>query len=268
MRIVWSFIQMKMVKRQIRLIQKVRREEVQLKVYFQALCIGRGTASVAEQIHSTVEEAQQIIDSFFEAYPKIKQFVEQKQKEAHKRGFTETAWGRRRYIKHVTDDRFEYKYNSNRPIDFNPLFTAKSIFTKDVSDDIKDEYNQKLSNANHYQRNKIIEQARKDGIDIIDNSGFIAEANRQVVNSIIQGSASDITKIAMIKIGQNEELKRLGYKMLFPVHDEIIAECPFENRKRCGELMSQLMIDSAKEHVDVPMKCDVERFYCLVWRGC
>ena len=32
--------------------------------------------------------------------------------------------------------------------------------------------------------------------------------------------------------------------MLFPVHDEIIAECPFENRQRCGELMSQLMIQS------------------------
>ena len=48
--------------------------------------------------------------------------------------------------------------------------------------------------------------------------------------------------------------------MLFPVHDELICECPFENRKRCGELLSQLMIDAGKEKIDVPQKCDVECF--------
>lgn len=69
----------------------------------------------------------------------------------------------------------------------------------------------------------------------------------------------------MLLIGQNEELKRLGFRMLFPVHDEIIAECPFENRKRCGELMSQLMIKAGEEKIQVPMKCDVENFFC--WYG-
>lgn len=36
-------------------------------------------------------------------------------------------------------------------------------------------------------RNKIIEQARLDGIDIVSNQSFIAEARRQCVNSVIQG---------------------------------------------------------------------------------
>ena len=69
----------------------------------------------------------------------------------------------------------------------------------------------------------------------------------------------------MILLGQNEELKQLGFRMLFPVHDEIIAECPFENRKRCGELMSQLMIQSGTDRIKVPMKCDVEKFF--FWYG-
>ena len=69
----------------------------------------------------------------------------------------------------------------------------------------------------------------------------------------------------MILIGQNEELKQLGFHMLFPVHDEIIAECPFENRKRCGELLSQLMIQAGAEKISVPMKCDVEYFF--YWYG-
>ena len=46
---------------------------------------------------------------------------------------------------------------------------------------------------------------------------------------------------------------------------EVIAECPFENRKRCGELMSQLMIQSGAEKIKVPMKCDVEKFF--YWYG-
>lgn len=74
-----------------------------------------------------------------------------------------------------------------------------------------------------------------------------------------------MSKRAMILIGQNEELKQLGFQMLFPVHDEIIAECPFENRKRCAELMSSLMIQAGAEKIDVPMRCDVERILFLVW---
>ena len=33
------------------------------------------------------------------------------------------------------------------------------------------------------------------------------------------GSAADMSKRAMIMLGTNEELKELGFKMLFPVHD-------------------------------------------------
>lgn len=226
---------------------------------------GRGTASVAEVIHSSVEEAQEIIDNFFGAYPAIKVFVEKEQEKARINGYTTTAWGRRRYLKHIQDEPYEYRYNDKRKIDFNPLFTSKQQIAKEVPQSIKDEYNAKLEKANYYKRSKIIAEAEEEGITILNNQGFIAEANRQVVNSIIQGSAADMSKRAMILIGQNEELKSLGYRMLFPVHDEIIAECPFENRKRCGELMSQLMIQAGADKICVPMKCDVEKFF--YWYG-
>ena len=74
-----------------------------------------------------------------------------------------------------------------------------------------------------------------------------------------------MSKKAMILLGTNQELKDLGFRMLFPVHDEVIAECPFENRKRCGELMSQLMIAAGAEKINVPMKCDTECFF--FWYG-
>lgn len=94
---------------------------------------------------------------------------------------------RRRYLAHIQDERFAFKYNDKRPVDFNPLFTATSSVNEEVSQDIKDYYINMLEKANQYRRTKIIEKAAQEGIDITNNSGYIAESNRQVVNSIIQG---------------------------------------------------------------------------------
>jgi hypothetical protein len=58
----------------------------------------------------------------------------------------------------------------------------------------------------------------------------------------------------------NQELRDLGFKMLIPVHDEIIAECPVENSARCAELMSQCMLNAGKD-LCVPLKCDTDAFY-------
>ena len=101
-------------------------------------------------------------------------------------------------------------------------------------------------------------QAAKEGIIIKDNGSYIADAERQCVNSIIQGTAADMTKKAMIAIGNDEILKELNCKLVLQVHDEVIAECPIENAKKCAERLSELMIESAKEKISVPMKCDAE----------
>ena len=164
------------------------------------------------------------------------------------------------------DNEYEFKYNDKRPVDFNPLLTVKSDIGLNVPQDVKDRITEELNNTkSSFSRKKVVDRIKEEGIDIIDNRKYIRDAERQCVNSVIQGSAADITKIAMIRLGTNEELKRLGFQMKFPVHDEVIAECPFENRKRCAELMSQIMIDSAKAKINVPMKCDTELFF--YWYG-
>lgn len=219
MKIVWNFILMRMERKQTKQTQRAKKEGRQQKVYFQVLCIGRGVASVAEQIHSTKEEAQKIIDDFYVSYPTIKNYTEKVQEDAKINGYTTTAWGRRRYLVHIQDEEYSYKYNERRKVDFNPLFTAKSIINREVPQDIKDRYNDELSKANYYRQTKIIEKANEEGITITNNRSFIAEALRQCLNSVIQGSSADMSKRAMILLGQNEELKRLGFRMLFPVHD-------------------------------------------------
>ena len=75
-------------------------------------------------------------------------------------------------------------------------------------------------------------------------------------------SAADLTKKAQILLYENQELRDLGFHMLVPIHDEILAECPIENAKRCSELMSQIMKKAGADlGLCVPLECDVELFY-------
>ena len=62
----------------------------------------------------------------------------------------------------------------------------------------------------------------------------------------------------MIELHKNEELKALGFRMLIPVHDEVICECPEENIKRCSELLAETMSKAAEKILEMPIKCDVE----------
>lgn len=64
----------------------------------------------------------------------------------------------------------------------------------------------------------------RDDDDDVNASGIAAMAKRQSVNSIIQGTAADIAKAAMIRCEFDEELAVLNCMMLLQIHDELIFE--------------------------------------------
>lgn len=234
---------------------KKRRSHV--KAIFLGICYGKGVPSIARDLNITVDEAQKVFNSVMEGFPKFKQWSEDMKVLAKKRGYTVTLWGRIRYLKHIQSEKYEYRYGINRPINFDPLFDSDDEAINIVSQDIKDYYNKQLEKANYSRKKQIIEQAEKEGILISDNSGFLAESERQVVNGIVQGSAADMTKRAIVALYNHKELKELGFRLLMSVHDENIGECPKENIKRVRELLSDVMI-KANNKCSVPMKCDAE----------
>ena len=63
----------------------------------------------------------------------------------------------------------------------------------------------------------------------------------------------------MILVDGDEVLNRLGFRMLLPVHDELIGECPIENVKEASDRLSWCMVEAAKD-LCVPSKCDVAVF--------
>ena len=221
------------------------------------LMYGRGDASVAENLGISIDEAKNLSNSLFEAFPKMKEYIEKSKVEAKKIGYTTTLWGRRRYLKHIQKDKYEFKYGINRPTNFDPLFDSNDDIDNEVPQNIKDHYIELLEKANYSQRKNIVYQAQNEGIIITDNSGYLAESERQVVNGIVQGSAADMTKRAMVALYNNKELRDLGFRLLMSVHDENIGECPRENIKKVRELLSNIMI-KANDRCSVPMKCDAE----------
>jgi DNA polymerase-1 len=70
-----------------------------------------------------------------------------------------------------------------------------------------------------------------------------AQARRQAVNSVIQGTAAECAKYAMIAADRDSELKRLEADMLLQIHDELMFEGPDDQeiceatKKRVKEIM-------------------------------
>lgn len=73
---------------------------------------------------------------------------------------------------------------------------------------------------------------------------------------IVHNSASSLTKKAMVLINNDEKLNKLGFKLLIPVHDELLGECPAINAEIVGERLAELMISAAKPECSVDMKVD------------
>lgn len=62
----------------------------------------------------------------------------------------------------------------------------------------------------------------------------------------------------MIELHNNQRLKELGFRLLIPVHDEVIAECPEENVAEVKKLLAEVMSHAAEEILKMPIKCDVD----------
>jgi len=76
------------------------------------------------------------------------------------------------------------------------------------------------------------------------------------VNMPVQGTASDIIKIAMNRIDAELRERGLGTKMLLQVHDELIFEGPASELDALREMVLRVM--PASLSLAVPLKVDVK----------
>ena len=78
---------------------------------------------------------------------------------------------------------------------------------------------------------------------------------RVALNTPIQGSAADIIKVAMVKFYNRLNEEKLKAKLILQVHDELIVDCPKDEREKVLEIMKDVMTHAVDLKVD--MKIDV-----------
>ena len=234
----------------------------QAKSILLGVLYGRGVPSIAEQLGTSTNKAQDIKESVFRGFPAIKKFEEDSIEMAKTKGYVTTVCGRKRRLPSMMKPDYEFAWVDGVPHD-DDVLDFDSELSDEVPEDIQRKYWLKLQSCNFRDKKKIFELANSEGVWIIDNT--MDKDTTKVVNARIQGSAADLTKLAMIKLYKNERLKELGFRLLIPVHDELIAECPEENAKECSELLAKTMSDAAEEILHMPIKCDVEISKC--WYG-
>lgn len=232
----------------------------QAKSIVLGILYGRQIPSIAEQLGVSTKEAQAIYDKVIASFPALGQFIEDSQEMARSEGYVTTAWGRRRHLHDMQLEKYEIKSTS-----FDVLSFDKNV-SLDVSESVKKYWTEKMDKSYGFTKKlQTIAEAEKQGIIIKDNSTYVGRAERQCVNARVQGSAADITKLAMIVINNDERMKELDFHLLIQVHDEVIGECPIENAKEAGERLSYLMRTAPSHLIKLPFKCDIS--YTSNWYG-
>ena len=66
-------------------------------------------------------------------------------------------------------------------------------------------------------------------------------AERDAINTPIQGSAADLIKVAMVKVDRAIKAERLRAKMVLQIHDELVFDTPLDEVERLKEIVRREM---------------------------
>lgn len=246
------------------------------KVLNLGITYGMSVQSISESLFSTREdmtdeeklkEAQKIQDSLMKGFPGIARAIDDAQRKAITLGYTETILGRRRHHPNMQLPKFEfvpmdgYVNPDIDPLDPKSLENKEQI-PKRIVDALTKEFNSYKWYGKIVKRTKELAEQK---IKVINNSYKIEEASRQCFNSVIQGSAAELTKMAMLRLEHDPEWAEVGGRFLIPVHDELICEVPLENAEKGAEVLSRCMCE-AGDFLPFKLSCDCElsfRWYGL-----
>jgi DNA polymerase-1 len=91
---------------------------------------------------------------------------------------------------------------------------------------------------------------------------------RTAINTVIQGSAADLIKLAMIRVHRRLRQEKLSARMLLQIHDELVFEVPSSEIHQVAQLVATEM--SGVLDLSVPLKVDLKSgenwAACEAWR--
>ncbi|PSJ25716.1 DNA polymerase I [Streptosporangium nondiastaticum] len=166
-----------------------------IKAMSYGLAYGLSAFGLSQQLNIAPGEAGKLMDTFFERFGGVRDYLQRVVVEARATGYTETMLGRRRYLPDLNSD--------NR------------------------------------QRREM--------------------AERMALNAPIQGTAADIVKIAMLRVGKALEAGELASRMLLQVHDEIVLEIAPGEREAVEALVRREMAGAVELRAPLDVSVGVGR---------
>lgn len=200
------------------------------KVILLAVMYGISAYSLSDSLQTSPEEAEQFIQDFYKSYPVVRAFMDDIIAFADTNGYVETMFGRkRRFIGHQQVAK-QYHAVADRVKQFNDGVLPSNLWKSDVPYKLKQQF---WNISKEYSR-----------------------VERQSVNAVIQGSASDILKRGMIQVFNHLEAKHPDWKLLATIHDEILLEVPDTVTPEEIRAVEGIMKNTTT--LDVPIKVDTE----------
>ena len=152
---------------------------------------GISAFGLSQNLNISRSEAKEIIDSYFEKFTKVKEYMSKSIQDAKEKKYVTTLLGRRRYLRDIDSRNYTLR-------------------------------------------------------------GF---AERNAINTPIQGSAADIIKLAMVKIDQWINKENLKSKMIMQVHDELVFDVEEEELEIFQSNVKTIMEDVVD--MKIPLSVDV-----------
>jgi DNA polymerase-1 len=217
------------------------------KVIILATMYGMSAGTVARKLKlKDKDEAQAMIDAYYSQFSDVKTAIETSIKDCKKNGFIEDICGRKRRLPSIQLSLYETQFigaPSQEDIiaerNLRIYLEDKGRLTKEELEDLKT-------------------RVKANKIEITSNDEYIQRAERQTFNARIQGGAATLTKMMMIMVARDSLIKKLGGRIVFQIHDELILDCPEENADAMKKRLQRLMeVSSTNVGVVLPMKCDM-----------
>ena len=89
-------------------------QRAKAKMVSYGLAYGMEAYGLGQRLNIPTEEAAEILDAYFVAFPSVKQYMESTVNEARQRGYTETLFGRRRPIPELSSPNFRIRQAGER----------------------------------------------------------------------------------------------------------------------------------------------------------
>jgi DNA polymerase-1 len=141
--------------------------------------------------------------------------------------------------------------------------------TTKAAQELIDAYNRRFPGIEKFSRDAVRKAQDQGYVETIMgrrrpileiNSSIIAQrrgAERAAGNTIIQGSAADLMKMAMVKLHRRMQNEKMQSKLLLQVHDELVFETPIDAADAEAAIIREEMVNAMK--LSVPLKVEVGR---------